>query len=319
MREKTQSEQHIKLNLGLGYQYGQLNARERRVYDFVSSLSSDELFSAAFVAGITDAEKLWASKPQILANQCYSALEKRQHPNLRSFDDIEENLTLIKESKYFQQVSNLNARRAALILIARVSFIRNRTNGPVSTKFDKENYSKRHLLADLLTASIDYQLTRQELQDLDQWFTEEWREIFKTDELKLRTPSKEKEEEFLDELNLSLEKQHPDTPKADSLAEFLICLDRIFTNDKGLRKAFVKMARSSLAQKKHRQKGSTTQNNLSLKADIAKALEELANTYDLSKAQVVSVLVKAEKKNPVHLEEMKNWINAVDQYTSVGE
>lgn len=287
---------------------------EQKVNSFLTAQGLDELFAVAMLTKCISAKEALTAKRDLLTERCFGALTINYS---KDFEKIEELLCTISDSQMLSHAKDSNAIRIATALQKHTGERnwREKEQTELLSTFPALEYKKQHLLADLLSHLFINRLSPREAGRMDRWFTEEFLSILTASELQLRDDSEKNKQLFLEELNTLLAKQFPGTTRAADYPEILRNMDLLIGFSKGDRELFIRKARASLAQRKNRKNGATRQKNFILSKPTIKALEKFSKTYQISEAQIVSILINAEEKTPMHLATFKKRLDAIAKAT----
>lgn len=152
------------------------------------------------------------------------------------------------------------------------------------------------------------------LSDLSFWLKRTWLPILKKEEIRLQDNSQDSHKILLDELNVQIQKEDSVAKVAEDFHDVLIYLDDTFGYNSEFRIGFINRAKSSISRKKHRKKAGVKQKNFLFSTEIVDQLRSLSQHYEMSETMILSVLIKAESKDSVHLEALNKRLEKINQY-----
>lgn len=280
---------------------------------YLNRLEEDELWAIAYFFEVPEINQSSVKNQDSLKQFCF---EKITNKPSSAFNATKERNTAIIEMNFLKKISDNNALRASKILSPLIASltqsnmqqaiektISSLSSSPNETKYFPEKlYGRKELIASLLIMATDSNLSLREIRKTDSLFTSDWLEVLNSDELGLTAATEETKTMLLEELNKHFKKNFTSSLAANNLSEALMMIDHHLSNDRVHRADFIRRVKVSLAQKKYRSKGASKQKNLSLHQDIIKKLAELSRKYEMSEAQVVSLIIDGERKSPTHLE-----------------
>lgn len=293
---------------------------QKELSHYINKLEPDELWALAYFLRVPDIN-LFNPKSNSTTNNLKQLCIKIIPTQARAlFTDIKEVFNIIIEMELIKYANDENAFRTFKLLERESRYLiqekENNENNNYSISlrlpdisppdknkfFPVEAYGKKELIANFLLIANELNFSCDDIVRLDRDTRRNWMKILNSDELKLGDTSEETSIIFLEELNKHLKKTYRMSHKARSLSEVLLNMDSLFSSDEIHRRDFVKKAKASLSQRKHRNKGNSKQKNLSLQQSTIKTLAELSRKYEISEAQVISLIIDGERKSPTHLE-----------------
>ena len=284
---------------------------EEKVRELLISLEPAELFAMAYVVDIIPTDKeLRHSKGKVI-EKCTASIMAGNTPYKISFERLRDDLKAVQRLHFLKEINDDTARRTAIIIGARISSPEVKMTG----SFPIEGYGKKELLAELLLAVTTTSNASDITIGMNAWFSSDWLEIMTKDEFYTRDNSPAYRAMFLEEINSHLAKEPHQAQEATDFQEAALRLDSLFGSDTAKRQIFIAKAKSSLAQRRHRDKRGGSQKSFSFTNKVQKALKELSEAYGLSETQAISLLIVSEEETPYHLTAYEKRQNMIDKRT----